>query len=192
MHAVQGWQNTDWHTDNTSRNTLFWQHPYFQDRFVALWEEFARRYKGNASIAGYDVMNEPVTNAPYGLFNFDYTPDWQTLNRVHCRVVRAIRAIDPDHIIFLEGDLFASLFHGLEAPFAENLAYSSHNYNDAGFGPGPYPGVVNGKEWNKETQREVFMAAEGTQFTQHHTVPLWVSEFGSAFNGPTNEERDRL
>ena len=67
MHAVQGWQNTDWHCDNSTRHTLFWQHPHFQDRFVALWEEFARRYRGRSVIAGYNVMNEPVTNAPYGL-----------------------------------------------------------------------------------------------------------------------------
>lgn len=24
LHAVQGWQNTDWHCDNPSRQTLFW------------------------------------------------------------------------------------------------------------------------------------------------------------------------
>jgi endoglucanase len=38
LHAVQGWQNTDWHSDNSSRHTFFWRHPHFQDRFVALWE----------------------------------------------------------------------------------------------------------------------------------------------------------
>ncbi len=64
LHAVQGWQNTDWHCDNPSRQSLFWSHKLFQDRFVALWGEIARRYSGNATIAGYNVMNEPVTNAP--------------------------------------------------------------------------------------------------------------------------------
>ncbi len=192
LHAVQGWQNTDWHSDNTSRNTLFWEHPHFQQRFLALWEEFARRYKGRTVIAAYDVMNEPVTNAPHGLFNFNYRPNWQVLNQIHRRVVEVIRAIDSDTIIFLEGDLFASRFAGLEAPFADNLAYSSHNYNEAGFGPGAYPGTFLGKHWDKSTQTEVFLAQEGTRFTQQHNVPLWIGEFGSVFNGSAHEEADRL
>lgn len=192
LHAVQGWQNTDWHADNTSRNTLFWEHPHFQDRYVALWEEFARRYKGNATIAGYDIMNEPVTNAPYGLFTLNYTPNFDALNRIYRRTVAAIRAIDPDHIIFLEGDLFATRFCGLEPPFADNLAYSSHDYNDAGFGPGPYPGVINGTQWNKDKQLSVYLNSEGTRFSQQYHVPLWSGEFGSAYNGPVSEEPDRL
>ena len=53
LHSVQGWQNNDWHCDNSSRHSYFWQHPHFQDRFVALWEEFARRYKG--------ITSSPVT-----------------------------------------------------------------------------------------------------------------------------------
>ncbi len=61
LHAVQGWQNTDWHSDNASRHTLFWSTKQSQDRFVALWEVFARRYKGNTTIAGYNVMNEPAS-----------------------------------------------------------------------------------------------------------------------------------
>ncbi len=193
LHSVQGWQNTDWHCDNSSRNCLFWQHPHFQDRFVALWEEFARRYKGNATIAGYNVMNEPVTNAPDGRFgNTVYRPNWEVLNRIYRRVVGAIRAIDPDHIIFLEGDYFSRLFAGLDAPFADNLVYSSHNYTAAGFGPGAYPGPFEGEHWDRDKQKEVFLAQEGTHYTQKHNVPLWVGEFGSVYNGPAAEMPDRL
>ena len=47
LHAVQGWQNSDWHSDNANRVSLFWDHRQFQDRFVALWVELARRYRGN-------------------------------------------------------------------------------------------------------------------------------------------------
>ncbi len=192
LHAVQGWQNTDWHSDNSSRHAFFWQHKQFQDRFIALWEEFARRYKGNPTIAGYNVMNEPVTNAPNGRFSDAYTPDWDAINRVYRRVVGAIRAIDPDHIIFLEGDLFSSRFAGFDAPFAENLVYSSHNYNVAGTGRGRYPGEIAGEHWDRQKQVQVFMNQEGTQFAQKHNVPLWVGEFGAGFDGPPEEVPDRL
>lgn len=192
LHAVQGYQNPDWHSDNSSRQTLFWGDKLFQDRFVALWEAFARRYKGNAAVAGYNVMNEPVSNAPLGRYNNRYEPDWENINRIYRRVVSAIRAIDPDHIIFLEGDYYSQRFAGLEPPFAENLVYSSHNYIPAGFGPGRYPGVFRGVHWDLQAQEEIFRQQEGTIFTQQHNAPLWVGEFGSVYNGPADEIEDRL
>ena len=183
LHSAQGWQSSDWHCDNSSRHSLFWSHRQFQDRFVALWEEFARRYKGNAAVAGYNVMNEPLTNAPAGRYSDRYTPDWGVMNRVYRRVVEAIRAIDADHIIFLEGDHFSTRFDGLDAPLTENLVYSSHNYSPAGLFPGPYPSA----EWNRERQMEAFLGHEGTRYAQRHNVPLWVGEFGATFNGPPDE-----
>jgi endoglucanase len=192
LHAVQGWQNPDWHCDNASRHVLFWLHRQFQDRFVALWEEFARRYQGNPTVAGYNVMNEPVTNAPRGRFGAPYAPDWPAINGVYRRVVSAIRCVDPQHIIFLEGDLFSSRFEGLEAPFAPNLVYSSHNYNQAGFGPGTYPGQIGGVQWDPEGQNRLFQQHSGTAFARQHNVPLWVGEFGAAYNGPSQETPDRL
>ena len=192
MHAAPGWQNTDWHSDNGSRLNLLWQHPHFQDRFVRLWEEFARRYRGNATIAAYDVLNEPVTNAPYGRFLDTYTPGYDVLNALYRRVVGAIRAIDPDHIIFLEGDFFANLFDGLDAPFAENLAYSSHSYSIPGFGPGVYPGQVGGQAWDKAKLRQWLTDHEGYQFAQKHQVPVWLGEFGAVYNGASDEIGYRL
>ena len=194
LHAVQGWQNTDWHCDNDSSHALFWEHPHFIDRFIALWEEFAKRYKNNSTIAGYDVMNEPLCNAWRGKFTSmeKYRPDLNKINVVFRRVVEVIRKIDARHIIFLEGDYFANLFEGFEAPFTNNLAYSSHNYNNAGFGPGNYPGLINGTLWDKDKQLNVFLSHEGTRFTQKHKAPLWIGEFGSVFNGLKAEEGDRI
>ncbi len=181
LHAVQGWQNSDWHCDNSSRHTHFWQHPHFQDRFVAFWEEVARRYKGNATIAGYNVMNEPVSNAPAGRFypDSDYKTDWETFNAVYRRVVTAIRAIDPVHIIFLEGDLFSSRFEHMDAPFAENLVYSSHNYAGPTYDPRKKSISQAQRLENQKKQKEIFLAHEGTKYAQKHQVPLWVGEFGA-------------
>ena len=181
LHSVQGWQNNDWHCDNSSRHSYFWQHPHFQDRFVALWEEFARRYKGNNIIAGYNVMNEPVSNAPAGRFydDRDYKSNWDTFNRVYRRVVKQIRAIDPDHIIFLEGDLFSSRFEKMDAPFADNLVYSSHNYASPSYDPRKPPITEEQRKQNVQRQREIFLAHEGTRYMQRYNVPLWVGEFGA-------------
>jgi endoglucanase len=192
LHAVQGWQNPDWHSDNGSRQSLFWQSRHYQDRFVALWEELARRFAGERAVAGYNVMNEPVSGAPRGRMSNQYQTNYEVLNAVYRRVVGAIRKVDPKHIIFLEGDFYSLRFAGLDAPFADNLVYSSHNYNAAGFGPGAYPGTIGTERWDAQKQAEVWAQGEGARFTREHRVPLWVGEFGSVFNGNPAEVPDRV
>jgi hypothetical protein len=193
MHAAPGWQNTDWHSDNANRNALLREHPHFQERLVRLWTAFAERYAGNPVVAGYNVLNEPVTGAPRGIFSGNmYRTNWEALNGLYRKLVEAIRAKDAGHIIFLEGDFFSSRFSGMEAPFAENLVYSSHNYNAAGFGPGRYPGEIGGEWWDAAHQQDIFEGQEGTQFTRQHGAPLWVGEFGSVYNGPPGEIPDRF
>jgi hypothetical protein len=59
LHAVQGWQNGGWHSDNACGEAHFWGQKAFEDRAVALWEELARRYRDEPYVAGYNVMNEP-------------------------------------------------------------------------------------------------------------------------------------
>lgn len=204
LHSAQGWQNVHWHSDNASRISLLWEVPAFQDRYVALWKEFASRYKSRAVVAGYDVLNEPCSNNEIGDYPWNiysnYKPNWQRINAVFRRVVTEIRKVDSKHIIFLEGDNYAKQFSGFEKPFDDNLAYSSHNYTVPGFGPGQYPGTIHprsagangGEAWDRARQERNFLDAEGTNFTEQHNVPLWVGEFGSVFNGPSEENDDRL
>ncbi len=207
LHSAQGWQNVHWHSDNASRISLFWDVPFYQDRFVALWQEFARRYKNKAVIAGYDVLNEPCANnarrrlsMERGYEDYKQAQFNDRMNAVYRRLVTEIRKIDSKHIIFLEGDDYAKDFSGLEKPFDDNLAYSSHNYTVPGFGPGRYPGTIHpraagpsgGQDWDRAKQERSFLDADATKFTQQHNVPLWVGEFGSVFNGPADESGDRL
>jgi endoglucanase len=204
LHSAQGWQNVHWHSDNASRISLFWEVGAYQDRYIALWQEFARRYKNAAVVAGYDVLNEPCSNNSLGDYPWNiysnYKPNWDRMNAVYRRLVTEIRKIDSRHIIFLEGDNYAKQFSGLEKPFDDNLAYSSHNYTVPGFGPGRYPGAIQPRSaaakgpeaWDLEKQERFFLDAEGTRFTQQHNVPLWVGEFGSVYNGAPDENGDRL
>jgi aryl-phospho-beta-D-glucosidase BglC (GH1 family) len=192
LHSVQGWQNTDWHSDNSSRHSLLWEHPHFQERFVALWRELARRYKGSNAIAGYNLMNEPVSGAPNGRFTAKYQTDWETFNKLYRRAVEAVREVDADHIIFLEGDYFSTNFDKLDPPFAPNLVYSSHIYSFAGLLPGKYPGRFRDKVWNKKYMAEVVENHQGTKFTRQYRVPLWVGEFGSIYVGGAADAPYRL
>jgi len=190
LHAVQGWQNPDWHSDNASRHSLFWRHAHFQDRWIRLWRELAHHYKGESVIAGYNVMNEPVTGNPRGFYDSNYATDWDMINRLYRSVVKSIRSVDSKHIVFLEGDLYSTRFEGFDEPFDDNLVYSCHHYTSQGFGPGAYPNEEQG--WNRERQKRFFEKQQGIQFSRRHSVPLWVGEFGSVYNGPSEEVPDRL
>jgi aryl-phospho-beta-D-glucosidase BglC (GH1 family) len=205
LHSAQGWQNVHWHSDNASRISLFWEVPAYQDRYLALWQEFARRYKNSAVIAGYDVLNEPCSNNDLGDYPWNiysnYKPNFERMNSVYQRLVSEIRKVDSRHIIFLEGDNYAKAFSGFDKPYDDNIAYSSHDYTVPGFGPGQYPGAIHprsaaagedAQNWDLARQERSFLASEGFKFTRQHDVPLWVGEFGSVFNGPAGEEGDRL
>jgi hypothetical protein len=205
LHSVQGWQNVHWHSDNASRLSLFWQDAAYQDRFVALWREFARRYKGRAVVAGYDLINEPSTGNSGGDYPFDidvnYRPRPERLNAVYRRVIAEVRKIDPDHILFVEGDNYAKVFSGFERPTVDHIVYNSHNYTAPGFGPGRYPGAIVPRSgsaagqpqmWDAARLEKSFLETEGYIYAQKHGVPLWVSEFGTVYNGPPEEVPDRL
>lgn len=194
LHSVQGWQNGDWHCDNSSRHALFWGHAQFQDRFVALWEELARRYKSRGVVAGYNLINEPVTNAENGRFlpDSDYMPNWDILNKIYKRTVDAIRIIDPNHIIFLEGDYFSLLFSKLDPPFTDNLVYSSHNYIPPTFADAKYPGTNGEIFWNYDKILDEFLSSEGHQFASEYNTPLWVGEFGVGGEFPHPNFQDKV
>ena len=200
MHALAGWQNCHWHSDNERGASLLWGHKHYQERIIALWQEIARRYEKCKTIAGYNLMNEPSSGNPNGEHAFDfyenYRSDWQAINTLYREISEAIRKIDKKHIIFLEGDNYSRRFSGLDAPFDDNLVYSSHHYIPTGFGPGAYPGLYSSEMgdfyWDKNAQRASFLNHEGTQFANKHGVPLWVGEFGSQYHGPQAELVYRL
>jgi endoglucanase len=188
LHAAPGGQNPDWHCDNDAGVPLLWRHPHFQDRVVAIWEELAARFAGNPAVAAYDVLNEPATAAHLP----GAAPDWAALDGLQRRLVQAIRRVDAEHIVVLEGDGFASRFSGLSAPFDDQLVYSTHNYTLPCFGPGTYPGAVRGRPADRDSQLRSHRDLEGTRFCEQHGVPQWAGEMGAVFNGPRHEHGDRL
>jgi aryl-phospho-beta-D-glucosidase BglC (GH1 family) len=182
FHAVQGWHNPDWHSDNANVHILLYQHKLFQDRFVGLWEQMARRYGKHPALAGYGLMNEPLTRLEYERYEASYY-DWDALNAVHRKAAAAIRKIDPDHIIFVEGDNFACEYDGLDVTFDDNLVVSTHNYMSPTGGSKPYPGEIDGLFWNRDIVAAEFGMHSGTRLAFKHHKPIFVGEFGVWYAG---------
>ncbi len=176
LHAAAGYQNQDWHSDNPSQQALFWQHKHFQDRAVWLWEVIAELYKDNPWVAGYNPLNEPAD------------PTGKLLDGFYRRVVNAIRKIDPDHIIFLDGNRYSQDFSMLGQPLP-NVVYTLHNYTEPGFiNGGDYPGVSRGEYFDKTVLHDKLLKT--CQYMLENQTPIWVGEFGPVYTG--NPQKDAM
>jgi aryl-phospho-beta-D-glucosidase BglC (GH1 family) len=177
LHALPGSQNHDWHADNPTHIAAFWHHPHFQDRVANLWEAIAHHYKGNPFVGGYNLMNEPADESR------------QVVGPFYDRLIRAVRAIDPDHTIFLDGNTYSTEFDIFEVPW-ENTVYTLHDYIPSGFGRGgPYPGLTDGQWIDRDFAERKFL--ERSAYARKTETPLNVGEFGPTYTGDPEEDAMR-
>ncbi|RDW80490.1 glycoside hydrolase family 5 protein [Coleophoma crateriformis] len=169
MHALPGGHNSDWHSDNPSNYAAFWDHKDFQDRTVWLWCELAKHYKGNPWIAGYNPINEPCD------------PKHVRLPAFYDRLEPEIRAIDPDHILWLDGNTFAMEWKGFDKVLP-NSAYALHDYSGMGFPTGER---FKGTEEQKSKLERQFLRK--AQFQQKMKAVAWNGEFGPVYSDPLTD-----
>ena len=176
LHALPGFQNQHWHSDNPTHYAFFWGQKHFQDRVVHLWEAFAKRYKDNPWVAGYNPINEPADPTGEVIFPF--------YQRLH----KAIRAIDPSHILFLDGNRYSTVFDIFKEVWP-NTIYTCHDYALPGFVEGgDYPGISRGQFVDKAALEKTFL--ERTDYMRQTNTPIWVGEFGPVYLG--NPEKDAM
>ncbi|WVQ81196.1 hypothetical protein IAT38_003318 [Cryptococcus sp. DSM 104549] len=162
LHAAPGGQNFDWHSDNPTHKALFYDHKDFHDRTVVIWEHLARHFKDNTWVAGYNPLNEPSDEKGTRLVAF------------YDRVEKAIRAIDKNHILFL--DTFAADFSAFGKPLP-NSVYTCHDYSVYGFPnpPEPYDGNDKQIKYHNDSFKDK------TEYMRKHKGPIWVGEFGPVY-----------
>jgi endoglucanase len=118
-----------------------WRDAAFQGQAEAFWRQLAGRLRGHPAIAAYNPLNEPH---PERAFGFEAPGDegfaeWHArakgtpadLDAFNRRMVAAIRSIDPDTPILLDGWFYASPagLSLLEPVEAEGILYSFHFYD---------------------------------------------------------------
>ena len=150
LHALPGAQNQHWHSDNPTHWAQFWTHRHFQDRVVHLWEAIADRYKDQEWIAGYNPVNEPADASG------------EVIGPFYRRLEAAIRAVDPRHVLFLDGNRYSTDFDVLGDPLP-NTVYTAHDYALPGFpDSGPYPGTSRGRYVDRDVVEKTFLPAPST------------------------------
>ncbi|KAJ7643872.1 glycoside hydrolase [Roridomyces roridus] len=169
LHTAPGGQNTGWHSDHGGHLANFWVHKDFQDRTIWLWEQLAAHYKGNKWIAGYNPLNEPT----------DSDPKHARVVAFYHRIYTAIRSIDPDHIIFFDGNTWAQDFTHFGDAYKvwENTSYSIHDYSPFGF-PAAHEKYVGNAEQRERMQKTYERKRE---WMDERGLCVWNGEWGPVY-----------
>lgn len=133
----------DRHRPSSDGQTDLWYTPRRSEAdWIAEWQQLAQRYRGDDTVIGADLNNEPRGSATWG--TNDPTTDWRLAAQ---RAGNAILSVNPYWLIFVEGiehtgnDWYwwgGNLTGVARAPVILNLpnrvVYSPHDY-----GPEVYP-----------------------------------------------------
>ena len=98
----------------------------------------------------------------------------------------AIRRLDPDHIIFLDGNHYAQRCGDLDPPFDSNTVYSYHFYPEPVLENRNYPAKIDGELYDRDWLQRTLI--ERAEFMGRNGVPAWAGEFGVIFSGRSTEE----
>jgi aryl-phospho-beta-D-glucosidase BglC (GH1 family) len=154
MHGVVGGQSTSDDTGRAGQNQ-YWTNADFQGDTAYMWWQIANHYKGNPTIAGYDLINEPIG-----------TPNNDTVLNLYNSLYQSIRSADPSHMIIMEGTWGSWNWSMLPNPNVfgwTNVAYEMHEY-----------------QWNApESQVRQGAVNQVNDFNNHasYAVPGFVGEF---------------
>ncbi len=128
--------------DSNAQSELWYTDKFDEERWISDWVMLAERYKGNDTVIGMDLHNEPHGPATWG--TGDLTTDWRLAAE---RAGNAILAANPNLLIIVQGveqydgdwywwggNLAGAGDYPVRLDQPDQLVYSTHVY-----GPGVYP-----------------------------------------------------
>jgi hypothetical protein len=163
LHAAPGGQGND--NAISDRDTSYpslWQSESNQQKTIELWRKLAARYANEEWIGGYDVLNEPN-------WGFQNAPDKngcaeelnQPLMNLLKKITTAIRTVDKNHLIIIEGNCWGNNYNNMLPLFDDNMAISFHKY------------------WNYTDQNSI---QKFLDYRDKYNIPVWMGESGENSN----------
>lgn len=131
LHGAPGGQSTNHSTGKAGRNTLYTSQADM-DTAVRLWQGIAGRYCGEPVVAAYDLLNEPQNNGDtQGVNNWEAESDEavEHTNAAYDTLYQAVRAVDPDRIISIEGIWSTKVLPDPAQHGYTNMLYQLHLYD---------------------------------------------------------------
>ena len=163
LHGAPGGQGKDANiSDYDSSKPSLWESTENQRKTIALWSKLAERYANEQYIGGYDLINE--TNWAFtagGNINGCGETNNLPLRQLYISITNAIRAVDKNHLLFIEGNCWSGNFTELTPIWDTNMAYSFHKY------------------WNAT---DVGTIQSQLSMRDAQNTPLWMGESGENSN----------
>jgi endoglucanase len=163
LHAAPGGQGNDLNiSDRDPSLPSLWETEANRNKTIALWKKLAERYAGKQWIGAYDILNEPN-------YGFTDTADRNGLKEIRNEplkkllvdITKAIREVDHNHIIVIEGNGWGNNYNGMLPPWDDNMVLSFHKY------------------WNKNDKASIQKIVDTRE---QYNVPVWLGETGENSN----------
>ena len=151
MHCAPGGQNGGPISDSDGTARL-WLEESNKELTIQIWKEIAAYYADHTLIGGYDLINEPVLPSGVTLEEF---------KQLYIDITEAIREVDNNHLLWIEGNWYGTDFAGLTPPWDDNMGYSFHKY------------------WGATSLSTI---QSYINMRNNYGVPLWMGESGENSN----------
>jgi len=164
LHAAPGSQGTDANIADAIQTLDLWNQLIYRDITNRLWSTIAGRYKNDARIAMYDLINEP-----------NNVPSNQQIHDLLQRLINTVRAQGDNHLLLLEGNGWGNDYNYMEKRTftnTANLVYNSHRYSGTGYE------LDNGVNSTGGGPNSLRFIGTMKQFRIDNDVPIWVGETG--------------
>jgi len=152
----------------------------FQESFLSWWDKLSKHFRGNRTVWGYDLVNEPLEGTVG-----EGCMGWQELATAAARVVRTN---DAEHAIIVEPEPWGGpdSMDNLSPIPVPGVVYSAHMYLPHKFTHQvvynkttglSYPGVIDGVRWDKERLRKALQPV--VDFQRAYGVHIYIGEFSA-------------
>lgn len=141
-----------------------------ENNYAQMWEYVADYFKGNAGVAGFEIMNEPYSGSQTlpSLLGSPFF-EAQQLTPFYDQVTSAIRSVDSTTPVFFEPSMLpatAGYPTALGTVDFPHTVYSFHDYCEFPLGPlGCLPNVAG-------------IVSNAEAYAQAHNIPAFMTEFG--------------
>ncbi len=162
LHAAPGGQGKDANiSDYDETKPSLWESEANKKKMIAFWKKIANRYKDNQWIGAYDIINEPNWNFTGTNKNGCDEKLNQPLRELQVEITKAIREVDTNHMIIIEGNCWGNNYDGIFPLWDSNMALSFHKY------------------WNNN---DVNSIQKMLDYRTNYNVPIWLGESGENSN----------
>ncbi|MDP4092623.1 MAG: glycoside hydrolase family 5 protein [Bacillota bacterium] len=166
--------------DSSQQSELWYTNKYSEERWISDWVKLAERYKGNPTVIGADLHNEPHGKATWG--SQDAATDWRMAAE---KCGNAVLDANPDWLIIVEGievydnqynwwggNLIGAGKYPVKLKNPNKLVYSIHEY-----GPEIYE-----QPYFKDPSFPANMQSRWQKYwgylSENNIAPVLIGEFG--------------